>query len=69
MTPRDDEELEENPYGNPAMRGGDALTREAQSPKRAKPDEEAGSGFGALWYVVAIVGAVVVALRFFLKQK
>jgi len=68
LASRDDEPLEgDNPYGNPYARDADRLTREAQQPRERKVDKEAEGGFGALWYVGAILGAMVFVLRRFLK--
>lgn len=67
LGPRDGEELGESPYGNPYA------VDKFEWEKRKKPEKDAHtkqaeSGFGAFWYVVAIVVAVAVLLRWFLKS-
>ena len=64
LSPRDEAaEMGDNPHGNKWA------VDEIEVPKnKAHKDEEAESGFGALGYVIGIIFALGVALRFFLKS-
>jgi hypothetical protein len=67
LGPRDDEEMGENPYGNPYA------VDKFEWEKRKKPEKdahtkEAESGMGVVPYVVAVAVAVGLALRYFLRS-